>query len=68
MELTSAEIFLGVWAIATTYLWQRKAYKIKAMRFEVTQAFLALHNKEAELVVKENGHYTAVMVRAVKEK
>lgn len=67
MEITLTEIFLGSWAIVVTCLWQRHAFKIKEMRFEVTQAFLALHNKEAEIVVKENGHYTAVFVRAIKK-
>jgi hypothetical protein len=67
MELSNAEIFLGVWALATTCLWQLSVSKHKETRFGVTQAFLALHNKEAEIVIQENGHYTAVIVRAVKK-
>ena len=38
MDLSIAEIFLGVWAVSATYLWQREKYKFERfMQMTVVQ-------------------------------
>jgi hypothetical protein len=54
MEITIAEMFLGVYAVAMTYLWQKEKDNNKEQAAFVAQVFLDLHDGNATMVVKNN--------------
>lgn len=54
MEITVAEMFLGVYAIAMTYLWQKEKDNNKAESAFIAQVFLDLHDGNATMEVRDN--------------
>jgi hypothetical protein len=54
MEITIAEMFLGAYAVAMTYLWQKEKENSKEEAAFIAQVFLDLHDGDAKMVVKDN--------------
>jgi hypothetical protein len=54
MEITIAEMFLGVYAVAMTYLWQKEKDNNKEQAAFIAQVFLDLHDGKARMVVRDN--------------
>ena len=63
MELSIAEIFLGVWAVSATVLWQRKVYRHERfMHFTVMQLKKLVDGK-ARII--DTGH--SIEIRDIEE-
>ena len=54
MEITIADMFLGVYGVVMTYLWQKEKDNNKEEAALIAQVFLDLHDGNATMVAKDN--------------
>jgi hypothetical protein len=54
ISISVAEMFLGVYAVAMTYLWHQEKEKSADESAFIAQVFLDLHDGKATMVVRNN--------------